>query len=146
MRPNAALKASVGTTCAAVLLVAALLLSTYLVNDWPAHVLERYAFQWYIWRPAQLSPPFVVRSVSYLCGKLFIMFLKIERKGAWGETAVNYSRVQYETDRSIRAFLGGLHRVLFFSVCAEMIKESDQSKKTPGKIKKCKKKIGILSM
>lgn len=91
VRPNAALKASVGTTCAAVLLVAALLLSTYLLNDWPAHVLEKYAFQWYIWRPAQLSPPFVVRSVSYLCGKIFIMFLKIERKGAWGR---NSSKLQ----------------------------------------------------
>lgn len=87
-----------------VLLVVALLLSTYLLNDWPAHVLEKHALQWYIWRPAQLSPPFVVRSVSYLCGKIFITFQKIERRGAWGETAVNYSRTQCETDRSIRVF------------------------------------------
>lgn len=43
MRLNAELKASVGTTCAAVLLVAALLLSTYLLNDWPARVLQKHA-------------------------------------------------------------------------------------------------------
>lgn len=131
VRPNAALRAPVGTTCAAVLLVAALLLSTYLLNDWPAHVLERYVFQWYIWRPAQLSPPFVVRSVSYLCGKIFIMFLKIERKGARGETAVNYSRAQCETDRSIRAFLGGCIRFFFFLSVQKRLR--NQAKKTPGK-------------
>lgn len=62
VRLKAELKASIGTTCAAVLLVAAPLLSTYLLNDWPAHVLEKHAFQWCIWRPAQLSPTFVVRT------------------------------------------------------------------------------------
>lgn len=103
MRLKAELKASVGTTCAASRSVSALLLSTYLLNDWPAHALEKHAYQWHIWRPAPLSSPFVARSVSYLCGKVFITFLKTERWCAWGETAVNYSSAQCETDRSIRA-------------------------------------------
>lgn len=104
VRLNAELKASIGTTCAAVLLVAALLLSTYLLNDWPAHVLEKHAFQRYIWTPAPLSSPFAVRSVSYLCAKIFITLLKIERRCAWGERAANYSRAQCGTDGSITAF------------------------------------------
>lgn len=87
MKLNAELKASIDTTYAAGLLVAALLLSTYLPNDWPAHVLNKQAFQLYIWRPVQHSPPFVVRSVSYLCGKIFITFLKIERWGVWGRNS-----------------------------------------------------------
>lgn len=106
VRLNAELKASIGPTCAAVLSVAALLLSTYLLNDWPAHVLEKHAFQWYIWRPAQLSPPFLVRSMPVLFGKIFIMFLEIERRCAWGQRAVNYSRAQRETAFWLHKFRG----------------------------------------
>lgn len=67
------LTSAIDTTCAAVYLVAALLLSTYFLNDWPAHMLSKHkVLSSYIWRPAQRPAPFVVRQVRYLGGKIFI--------------------------------------------------------------------------
>lgn len=67
------LEASVDTTYAAGLLVAALLFSAYLLNDWPSHVLNKHAFQLYIWRPVQhphlwsdQCPVFVERYLLHL--------------------------------------------------------------------------------
>lgn len=76
---NTQLKAAIDTTCAAVQSVAALLLSTYFLNDWPAHMLNKHkVFSTYIWRPAQRPTPFVVRQVCYLGGKIFITFIKLK--------------------------------------------------------------------
>ncbi len=76
---NTELKAALDTTCAAVQSVAALLLSTYFLNDWPAHVLNKHKVSSsYIWRPVQRPTPFVVRQVCYLGGKIFITFIKLK--------------------------------------------------------------------
>lgn len=65
--------------CAAVYLVAALLLSTYFLNDWPAHMLNKHKIlSLYIWRPVQRPTPFVVRQVCYLGGKIFIRFKNLK--------------------------------------------------------------------
>lgn len=72
------LKAAINTTCAAVCLVAALLLSAYFLNDWPAHMLnEHKVFSSYIWRPVRPTP-FAVRQVCYIGGKIFITFIKLK--------------------------------------------------------------------
>lgn len=53
---NTELKADINTT-AAVQSVAALMLSKYFLNDWPAHMLNKHkVFSSYIWRPAQPQP------------------------------------------------------------------------------------------
>ncbi len=76
---NTELKAAIDTTCAAVQSVAALLLSTYFLNDWPAHMLNKHkVLSSYIWRPVQRPAPFVVRQVCYLGGKIFITFIKLK--------------------------------------------------------------------
>ena len=61
--------------------MAALLLSTYFLNDWPAHMLNKHkVLSSYIWRPVQRPTPFVVRQVCYLAGKIFITFIKLKEE------------------------------------------------------------------
>lgn len=71
------LQAPICTTCAAVQLVAAPLLSTYFLNEWPAHMLNKHE-AWAHTSGDQCSarPLFVVRQVCYLGGKIFITFIK----------------------------------------------------------------------
>lgn len=73
------LKAAIDTMCAAVESVAALLLSTYFLNDRPAHMLNKHnVLSSYIWRPVQRPTPLVVSQVCYLGGKIFITFIKLQ--------------------------------------------------------------------
>ena len=80
------LKAAIDTMCAAVESVAALLLSTYFLNDRPAHMLNKHkVLSSYIWRPVQRPTPFVVRQVCYLGGKIFTTFIKLQEVVLRGE-------------------------------------------------------------
>lgn len=54
-------------------------LSTYFLNDWPAHMLNKHKSSSVSTSGDQCSMvPFVVRQLCYLCGKKFITFIKLE--------------------------------------------------------------------
>lgn len=83
--------------CAAVKSVAALLLSAYFLNDWPAHVLNKHkVFSSYIWRPVQHPAQFVVSALSWW-KDIYYVYKAERRRSGGGRSILIWLKQHYIT-------------------------------------------------